>query len=419
MAYGQFGTNSSARKKRVLYEGTDTIYEGMPLCYNQDSTTNILGWDKGNGVKGTTTAEGYQNEGKFMQVEKPATANLDYFAGVVAGESEAGMTGPRWLDIYVNDGAIVPVRTDANCVLGQTLGVADGSYVLSAVTGDGDPAVCATMMETVDRSSTNGLVLAKLYKTGQGIHAKNSFFTPVRYGVTGYAFGVRVSGDAMFRGTAASKSYIMQIDADRESDYVATGDSNDALLKMAGNNYAANDANFILRGINSGINNRSGGVMGRLEGASIGAQNKSGGTVTTLIGLTVVAENYGTLTGTDVFGGIDVLLKNEAAVGATEFGIRIRNENNSIADAVGAAIKITDTGANTGFDYLLDAYGATAPTVALMRFGQTTGEDIVIAMGDFTDAADSGFAPGSLGMDTTNGLLFVSDSAGLWQQVTV
>lgn len=44
---------------------------------------------------------------------------------------------------------------------------------------------------------------------------------------------------------------------------------------------------------------------------------------------------------------------------------------------------------------------------------------VVIKVGNFTDGAASGVGKGSLGIDSTDGLLFVSDSAGLWQQVTV
>jgi hypothetical protein len=44
---------------------------------------------------------------------------------------------------------------------------------------------------------------------------------------------------------------------------------------------------------------------------------------------------------------------------------------------------------------------------------------VVIKVGNFTDGAASGVGKGSLGIDSTDGLLFVSDSAGLWQQVQV
>lgn len=179
-----------------------------------------------------------------------------------------------------------------------------------------------------------------------------------------YGYGMNFDADACFNiAGAAKKSYAMQITGWRDSAYAVTGDSNDAMLKISGNNEAANDTNFIFRGLNIAINNRSGGTLGRIE-HSLGAQNKSGGTVPTILGLTVVAENYGTCA--DLFGGIDVLLKNEAAVATTEFGIRIRNENNSVADAIAAGLLFSDTGANTGFDYLIDGNG-TSVVVADIR----------------------------------------------------
>ena len=172
-----------------------------------------------------------------------------------------------------------------------------------------------------------------------------------------YGYGFNIDGDAVFSDAgAARKSYVMQLSAWRDSAYAVTGDSNDAILKLTGNNEAANDANFILRGVNASVNNRNGGTLGRID-HSFGTQNKSGGTSPIIMGITVTAENYGTCA--DLFGGIDVLLKNEGAVATTEFGVRIRNENNSVADAVGAGLLFSDTGANTGFDYLIDGNGSS------------------------------------------------------------
>jgi hypothetical protein len=150
---------TAAEKKRVLYEGTSVIYEGMPLCYNYDSTTNIDGYDKTDGA-GTTTDEGHQNEGKYNRVEDPVTANLAFFAGVVAGSDWSGKTGTGgiWLDIYVPNGAVVPVRTDASTTVGVTLlGIANGSTLCAS----GGRAI-ALAMETVDRSTDNDIVLAIL-----------------------------------------------------------------------------------------------------------------------------------------------------------------------------------------------------------------------------------------------------------------
>lgn len=178
----QFGTNSNADRKRVLYTGTSTIREGMPLCYNFDTTDNILSYDKGAGgdvvcqTTPETTAEGNQNEGKFLEVEDPALNNLKFFAGVVAGTSYDGMVGPKWLDIYIPNGAIVPVKTVlAATVVGQTLlAVNSGTLTLGnptmdvpdfATTSSGDTAgtidarIVAVAEETI---SSAGLVLARL-----------------------------------------------------------------------------------------------------------------------------------------------------------------------------------------------------------------------------------------------------------------
>ena len=160
----QFGTNIvEAQRKRVYYtETTSTIYEGMPVCYEFDATTNVLGYDKGNSAVGSTTAEGNQNEGKYLRVEDPDADNIHAFAGVVAGTSEAGKLGGRWIDIFIANGAVVPVRTDQNCTVGRTiLAVHTGEQHL---TGPYETAgrTVAVAWETLDNSSAAAIVLAKL-----------------------------------------------------------------------------------------------------------------------------------------------------------------------------------------------------------------------------------------------------------------
>lgn len=203
-----------------------------------------------------------------------------------------------------------------------------------------------------------------------------------------YGYGINIDGDSALEvAGAAQKSYVVQISGDKSATADVTGDSNDALLKISGNNYSQSDTNFIFRGLNASINNRSGGTLGKIE-HSLGTQGKSGGTVGTVLGLSVTAENYGTVS--DLFGGIDVLLKNESTVATVEFGIRLRNENNSIAGTVADAILITDTGANTGWDDLIDASGATVNTSIL-----NIAEDGTVAEKDnsqaITNATTAGF----------------------------
>lgn len=165
-----FGTNTNARKKRVYYSSSSTIYEGMPVCYDYDATTNILGYDKAAGGDVTcqsspsTTAEGYQNEGKFLRVEDVGNDGIMCFAGVVAGTSHAGLTGPRWLDIYIPNGAIVPVRSGIATTRAQTVfGIASGSDAFETALYNTRSAHCAIAMETVDRATDEGLCLAQLF----------------------------------------------------------------------------------------------------------------------------------------------------------------------------------------------------------------------------------------------------------------
>ncbi len=159
-----FGTNAQAyRLKRVKYEGTNTIREGMALCYNHDTTTNILGSDKETGLPGITTAEGFQNEGKWKLVEEPSANNGKFFAGLVHSSKDlnnAG-TGSSWVDIYTPNGAIVVAYTDRSVTIGEAAYLEIGeNTVVNSGTGLG-PQI-GWFDETIDRSDTAGLALVKL-----------------------------------------------------------------------------------------------------------------------------------------------------------------------------------------------------------------------------------------------------------------
>lgn len=175
MSNVSFGTVVNIPKKRVKFYNREssavTIYEGMPVCYMFDTTTNILGWDKVNSVKGTTTAAGYQNEGQFLIVETPYTDNLMWFAGVVANGGYCGKTvaatSYKWLDIYEPDGkSIVPVRSYISSTSGvNALAIMSDAQYLgnpNAGTSNGGGRYVAIAEETVNRSSVVGICLAKL-----------------------------------------------------------------------------------------------------------------------------------------------------------------------------------------------------------------------------------------------------------------
>lgn len=146
----------------VYYTESSTVYQGMPVCYEFDATTNWLGTSDFE-TESSTTAEGSHNEGKFIRVEDPDADNIHAFAGVVAeGSSLIGETGPGLIDIYIPNGAIVLVRTDQNCTVGRTiLAVHTAEQHLTAPHSSASHAV-AIACETVDKGTTTGLTLAKL-----------------------------------------------------------------------------------------------------------------------------------------------------------------------------------------------------------------------------------------------------------------
>lgn len=164
--------NPVAHRVRVHFNSASkVIYEGMPVCYNFDTTVN---WAGGSVSDGEITESATLTAGspataaaKYLEVEEPSADNIQWFAGVVAkggwvGKTTSATAGVgQILDIYVPNGAIVPVRTDATCLIGQTiLAITTGSQELGVplVT---DSRSVAISEETVNRA-TAGLVLAKL-----------------------------------------------------------------------------------------------------------------------------------------------------------------------------------------------------------------------------------------------------------------
>lgn len=342
-----------ARRISVYYEGTSTIYEGMPVCYNHDTTDNWMGWGEATfGADATeqgTTAEGEQNEGKFLRVEDAATANLNWLAGVVAGKKWEGQSGPQQIEIYVANGAIVPVRAYKDCTIGDSLGIGDGLTDFRAVTGDGDPLPCAMAMETVDRSSTAGLCLAKLFPTGQQVVGTGAYFAPVRSSSTqGREYGVQINGDNFFVGTTAAQSYLLELSGDKPATADTTGDGYSAYLHISGSNYAQNDSNYTYRGINSSISNRSAGTLGHIYGANISISLKSGsGNLTNALALQVDAQDLTSGTKT-VFGGADIAINREGTAATEEFGLRLRTRG-TINTAINTAIRIDKDATDHGF----------------------------------------------------------------------
>lgn len=356
--------DSNARVKRVYYEGTSTIYEGMPLCYNFDTTDNMFGWGASSfgGTKSEqgTTAEGEQNEGKHTRTEGPASANYQHLAGYVVGTEKSGTIGPCWLNVYIPNGAIVPVRVYANCVAGSTLlGITEDGQYLKASTGDDDPVECALAMETVNRSSVAGLCLCKIFPTGQVITGLGAVFAPTRSAATGDSAGIRLYLDNLFvsSGTTGPRTYGLYISGSRDTAYaLTTGGCDDAGMRISITNYAPNGSVYNFRGINVCATNREDGTCGELDNIISVSTKTDAGVAATVIGLKVDAEHLAPGNPTE-YGGLDVALCREGGAATTEYGIQVRTRG-TINTAVTAALRFDMQATDYGFSNLFSVDAA-------------------------------------------------------------
>lgn len=87
----------------VWYEGTDRLYQGEAVCYNDDY--------------GTATDANAQ---RCNRVERPTAANNRSFAGVAARNYAASATG-RMIEIYLPGSKCVPVAVGVDTTIGSTL----------------------------------------------------------------------------------------------------------------------------------------------------------------------------------------------------------------------------------------------------------------------------------------------------------
>ena len=208
------------------------------------------------------------------------------------------------------------------------------------------------------------------------------------------------------------------------------GDSSGSFINMSFTNYAPNDATVIMRGINMLLNNYTAGTMHRLEGALFSVrQRKNSGTIGDLCGVNIAVEletgGSGPGAVSTELKGLQVDLRLHGNCPANSAGVEVQNWTDGMYAVPTAAFAVKNAGTSScvGFTYGMDFYDAQSAAktwnLAQIRMGKTAAEDVVIVSGNFVDGADSGFAPGSIGLDTTDGLLFVTDSSGLWQVVTV
>jgi hypothetical protein len=237
-------------------------------------------------------------------------------------------------------------------------------------------------------------------------------FMPVRSTLP-YSYMFEIGG--VMTGGAVQKTYALGINVTRPPTAIATGDSNDALIRGSYSNYAANDANFIVRGVNTLVTNRSGGTLGMLDNL-ISVANRSGGTAPIVNGLTVNAENFGT--NATQHSALDLSIKNEGAKATLEFGIRIRNLNNSLGTAADAAILIpTDALANLGWTHGIDFNGAKV----VYDFRTHAGPQLFSGAGAPAAGDCAAGTLGSIYLNNAGGAntsLYVCQTAGGWTAVT-
>lgn len=171
------------KTKKAYYTGSDVLREGYALCYNNDSITG--------------GSAGEFDGSRHWEVEKPASGNLKYFAGVVSG-SYANKTGPCVVKLHEPDSACrgVNLWTQLSTTLGTTkLALIGGTYAFGAV---GNTRITmGTAMQTEDRSTTAGVVQA-LY----GRAERTAFITSATPTLTGGTSG----GTALVSYTATAPS---------------------------------------------------------------------------------------------------------------------------------------------------------------------------------------------------------------------
>jgi hypothetical protein len=97
------------------------------------------------------------------------------------------------------------------------------------------------------------------------------------------------------------------------------------------------------------------------------------------------------------------------------FGVAMAQTTAGSGFTFGLDLKMQDPVADAGGPSGVIAY----KTAEIRLANDAAAAPVVIKVGNFVDGAASGVGKGSLGIDSTDGLLFVSDVSGNWQAVTV
>ena len=166
----------NASTKRVLWRPTTAATMakvGQPVAYNSDlaadwkeRATNPVGTSNTNS-SGTTYAEGAQTyNARYTIVEEVKDTDYDAYAGVVKSLGPLAGADGDMIEIYIPNYAVVAVWTDKSITIKDKLYLEAGEATFVNATQAGMGPCVAIAYETVDRSSTAGLVWAKLLPVG-------------------------------------------------------------------------------------------------------------------------------------------------------------------------------------------------------------------------------------------------------------
>lgn len=167
--------------------------------------------------------------------------------------------------------------------------------------------------------------------------------------------------------TVGARQGAVRIKFTRDANHALTAwDGNpDTALKITALNSADNSTNGDIRSLD--VQARTNADCAQVYAEEHNARCSSGATVANLKVAHFRAEIYGTVS-TSIYG-LDVEISNEGAAATTSAGIWIRNTDASTANAIGSAIRVSNSGGtNTGFDYLIDASGSDALATAAFKF---------------------------------------------------
>ncbi len=272
---------------------------------------------------------------------------------------------PIWYSYVSSTDAIATIEASAyfnNLMQDLTngVGIIKVGDILYAKGSDSDSLLRVTAVITnvtttgfsINQIDPNSVTSADLFRSdGLSFQYSGTWKSTATARPTGdYAYFHEIDVDEFMTGGAAQKTYMFGISGERPDGSAATGDSNDAIIKMSYSNYAQNDSNFIMRGMNSAITNRPLGELGMLEGAAYGAQNKGTGIAPIIRGMTIRAENYGT--NADEFGVLDINSSDEVGAATLRYALRLRNTDASGVAAMGSALLVSSSATN-GFDNVI------------------------------------------------------------------